>query len=73
VNKNSVNKILKAHSLIVEDILSNNSFDEEDLKVIQKKMGDLITQLNFWEKECNGERFLYELKCHLNWILENYS
>ena len=68
-----VEKLLLAYTLITDDIVSNKSFEENDLIQIRDKMDELIFQLQFWSSQDNHERFCYELKSHLNWILENYS
>ena len=68
-----IKNLVEANKLIAEDILNNPSFDVEDLELIQAKMSSLIEQLEFWAKQDNSNRFVYELKEYLNWIVNNYS
>jgi len=68
-----ITRLVNASRLINEDILSNSSFEIEDLELVQEKMNELINQLEFWHSQDNQERFIYELKKHLDWIVENYS
>lgn len=71
--ENYIQKLINVNKLINEDILSNPSFGIEDLELVQEKMAELINQLEFWHSQDNEERFTYELKKHLDWIVENYS
>lgn len=68
-----IKKLINANHLLSEDILNNKSFTEEDLIKVRDRIGSLIEQLEFWMKQNNDKRFCYELKNHLNWLLENYS
>ena len=45
----------------------------EDLELIQNKLGETIEQLTFWFEQNNEERFFYELKQHLQWMLKEFS
>ena len=45
----------------------------EDLELIQEKLGETIEQLTFWFDQNNEERFFYELKQYLQWVLEEFS
>ena len=65
--------LVESNILIGEDIIDNDSFTTEDLEQIQARMEMLINQLLFWTEKDNSERFCYDLKDHLNWLLENYS
>lgn len=65
--------LAQANLLIGEDIIKNDSFTTEDLIKVQARMEILIEQLIFWTEQDNSERYCYELKNHLNWLLENYS
>lgn len=68
-----IQKLVNVNKLINEDIISNPSFSVEDLELVQEKMTDLINQLEFWHKQDNQERFCYELKGYINWLLKNFS
>ena len=65
--------LVSANKLIMGDLMKNPSFDVEDLERVQARMSDLISQLEFWMKQENKERFIYELKDYINWVLEEYS
>jgi hypothetical protein len=71
--ENYIAKLVHVNKLINEDILSNPSFEIEDLELVQEKMTELIDQLEFWHSQDNEERFCYELKQHLHWMIKNYS
>jgi|SaaInlV_125m_DNA_1040241.scaffolds.fasta_scaffold52338_4 uncharacterized protein YktB (UPF0637 family) len=66
-------ELVESNLLIGEDIVNNDSFTTEDLIVVQDRMKTLIDQLIFWTEQDNDKRFYYDLKDHLNWLLENYS
>jgi|TARA_A200000159_G_C7314055_1_gene335939 hypothetical protein len=68
-----VKTLLKLNQLIGEDVLKNDSFNEEDLTEVRDRVGNLITQLEFWIEQDNSERFCYELKNHIQWMIDNYS
>ena len=68
-----VKTLFKLNKLIGEDVLKNDSFNEEDLTEVRDRVGNLITQLEFWIEQDNSERFCYELKNHIQWMIDNYS
>ena len=68
-----IKNLVKANNLISEDILNNDSFSEDELQVVRKKYEQLIEQLQFWMAQNNSKRFCYELKKHVQWMIENYS
>ena len=72
-NTNYIKNLVEVNKLIAEDILSNPSFNVEELEEIRDKMSSLIEQLEFWAEQDNSNRFMYELKEFLNWIIDNYS
>jgi hypothetical protein len=59
--------------MLHEDILENDSFTEKDLNEVNEKMSALMDQLAFWAEQDNQFRFGYELKNHIQWVIENYS
>lgn len=65
--------LVSANKLIIGDLMKNPSFEIEDLERVQARMDTLISQLEFWMKQENKERFIYELKDYINWVLEEYS
>ena len=68
-----IKNLISANNLIGNNILNNDSFNEEDLTQVRDRIGVLIEQLEFWIKQDNTERFCYELKNHIQWMLDNYS
>ena len=68
-----IKNLINANNLIGDDILNNDSFTEEDLTEVRDRIAVLIEQLEFWVEQDNTERFCYELKNHIQWMLNNYS
>ena len=68
-----IKNLINANNLIGDDILNNDSFTEEDLTEVRDRIGVLIEQLEFWVKQDNSQRFCYELKNHIQWMIDNYS
>ena len=68
-----IKNLINANNLIGNDILNNDSFTEEDLTEVRDRIGVLIEQLEFWVEQDNSERFCYELKNHIQWMIKNYS
>ena len=68
-----IKNLINANNLISEDILNNDTFDVEDLELVRDRMDSLMDQLKFWIKQDNSERFCYDLKNHIQWMLDNYS
>lgn len=68
-----IKNLIKANNLISEDIINNDAFSEDQLTLLRDKFGELIEQLEFWMDQDNSERFCYELKNHIQWVLKNYS
>ncbi len=68
-----VKRLAELSKLVGDDIVDNDTFSIEDLEAIRDRMGSLIAQLEFWIEQDNEERFCYELKDYLNWVLKNYA
>ena len=68
-----IKNLINANNLIGDDILNNDSFTEEDLTEVRDRIGVLIEQLEFWVEQDNSERFCYELKNHIQWMIQHYS
>jgi hypothetical protein len=73
MNEEHIKSIVDANILIIEDMLNNGNLSVEELQRVSNRMGDLIENLSFWFEQNNSDRFFYELKIYLNWLLENYS
>ena len=61
----------KLHNQISNDVMSHPSCTEEDLVILRDSLSSLITQLEFWMKQDNHQRYIYELENHTKW-LANY-
>jgi len=68
-----IKNLINANNLISEDILNNDSFDVEELELVRDRVDSLMHQLKFWIEQDNSERFCYDLKNHIQWMLDNYS
>lgn len=68
-----IKNLLNANNLISEDILNNDTFDVEDLELVRDRIDSLMEQLKFWINQDNSKRFCYDLKNHIQWMLDNYS
>jgi tRNA-dihydrouridine synthase len=68
-----IKNLISVNQMIGEDILNNPSFTEEELIEVKDRVGTLIEQLEFWLNQDNSERFCYELKNHIQWMIDNYS
>jgi len=68
-----IKNLVSANHLLHEDILNNDSFSEEELTLVSERMEILIDQLNFWLEQDNSERFCYELKNHIQWMLDTFG
>jgi len=68
-----IKNLLSVNKIINEDILINDNFTEQDLIEVRDRISTLIEQLEFWVEQDNAERFCYELKNHIQWLMDNYS
>jgi|AOAMet_66_BLW_10_1038536.scaffolds.fasta_scaffold48342_2 hypothetical protein len=68
-----IKNLMSVNNLLHEDILNNDSFSEEELVSISERMKTLIDQLNFWVEKDNSQRFIYELKSHIQWMLDTFG
>ena len=68
-----IKNLMSVNNLLHEDILNNDSFSEEELVSISERMKTLIDQLNFWVEKDNSQRFIYELKSHIRWMLDTFG
>ena len=68
-----LDNLIQANQMLLEDVITNDSFSTEDMIEIRDRIGILINQLEFWTGQDNTERFCYDLKKHIHWMLENYS
>lgn len=68
-----IKNLVNASKLMHEDIINNDSFSVEELEVIQGRMTELHENLEFFMNQGDANRFIYELKNHLQWVIKNYS
>ena len=68
-----IKNLVNANKLIHEDILNNDSFSADELEVIQNRMLDLHNNLEFFMNQGDVNRFIYELRNHIQWVIKNYS
>jgi hypothetical protein len=73
MNQEAIEALVSANKLILDDIINSGNFSIEELELVSNKTGDLIKNLAFWLDQDNSDRFFYELKNYLNWLLENFS
>lgn len=71
-DKEYIKNLVSANKILNEGLLDGD-FDVVDLEYARDKLGQLIEQLEFWMEQDNAERFCYELKNHIQWMLDNYS
>jgi hypothetical protein len=68
-----IQNLIKANKVLLEDVLGNESFSLEEKEIIRDRLGILTKQLAFWTHQDNQERFIYDLKDQVKWMLKNYS
>ncbi len=73
MSEQHIKNLISANKVLVEDVLTNDSFSIEEKEKIKDRLEILTEQLWFWTQQDNKERFCYELKDHINWMLRNYS
>lgn len=73
MTEDQIKNLISANKILMEDVLTNDSFTIQDKQDIAERLDILIKQLAFWMEENNKERFFYDLKKHINWMLKNYS
>ena len=68
-----IKKLMSIHQVIGDDIASKHSFSKDDLIEARDSISNLITQLEFWIQQDNKQRFAYEIKCHIKWLIERFK
>lgn len=71
--KDSIPNLIKANKILTEDIIENESFSLEDKELLRERLCILIDQLSFWTQQDNLERFAYDLRDQINWIIQNFA
>lgn len=65
-----IENLISANKVLCEEAIKNGSL--YDLELIQGKLDETIEQLSFWFEQDNQERFFYELKQHLQWMIKEF-
>ena len=68
-----IQNLMKANKVLLEDVLTNESFSLQDKEIIRDRLGRLTERLALWTQIDNQERFIYDLKDQIRWMLKNYS
>jgi len=68
-----IQNLISANKILVQDVLTNKSFTQGDREQVRDKMYLLTLQLAFWVDKNNKQRFFYDLKDHIRWMLKNFS
>ena len=68
-----IQNLKKANKVLLEDVLTNESFSLQDKEIIRDRLGRLTERLALWTQIDNQERFIYDLKDQIRWMLKNYS
>ena len=71
--KDNIPNLLKANKILTEDIMDNESFSVEEKEVLSERLDILIKQLSFWTQQSNLERFAYDLRDQINWVIKNFA
>jgi hypothetical protein len=66
-----IQKLISVNKSICNEIMEIGEL--KDLELIQEKLGETIEQLTFWFEQNNEERFFYELKQYLQWVLKEFQ
>jgi len=61
------------YSQIIDQDIKNSDLSVEDLITLRDRMGDLLSQLNYWILFNNHDRCSYELKKFLKFLIKNYA
>ena len=69
--KAKIDNLVRANEVLCENVSANG--DIKDLERIKSKLGETIEQLHFWYLQDNKERFFYDLKKHIQWMLKEFS
>lgn len=73
MSEQHIENLISANKVLVEDVLTNDSFSLEDKESVREKLGILTQQLSFWTEQNNQDRFCYDLKDQIKWMLKNFS
>ena len=55
---------------LIDVAVAEDYFGKEELENIQGQMTDLVSQGAFWLEQQNPQRFIYDLKNFLKWLIK---
>ena len=61
------------HHCVMEKLADNDDLEVDELIKIRDKLGETLSQLDFWLGRDNNQRFYEELKSHTSWVIKNYK
>ena len=67
-----VKTLLKANKILAQHVLESENFSDDDKELFSQKLGELMTQVNFWSDQNNNQRLGYELMEHIKWTFATY-
>ena len=67
-----IRNLLKSSNVLMENFFANKNITKDDRKIFHDQMIIVSDQLLFWTLQENKERFYYDLKDHVRWMLKNY-
>lgn len=73
MTEGQIKNLIQANKVLLEEVLTNDDFSLEDKVAIKERLEIVTKQLAFWTTQDNQERFIYDLKDQVNWMLKNYS
>ena len=73
MDEGQIKNLIQANKVLLEEVLTNDDFSLEDKVAIKERLEIVTKQLAFWTAQDNQERFLYDLKDQIKWMLKNYS
>ncbi len=66
-----INQLIERLHDATDAVIEDDDFGTKELDVVQGQMKNLIEQGEFWIKNNNAKRFIYDLEQHIKWLV-NY-
>ena len=66
-----INQLIERLHDATDAVMEDDDFGTKELDVVQGQMKNLIEQGEFWIKNNNAKRFIYDLEQHIKWLV-NY-
>lgn len=67
-----IRNLLKSNDVLTKKFFAKKNLSEDDQKIFCDQFTIVSDQLLFWTIQGNKERFLYDLKDHVRWMLKKY-